>query len=199
MSLIFRYPCPRCGRPTELTDSSVCRHQVNEGVCGYEFPTELLEFNGRVREKIGKHTKKPSGAFTGKISYNPSTGFYLENLLEARAAGDIYLDRANGYFCTYVTPSGDAAIATCCSGNANNQFNVSGFKMPLNSRIQNIHGHYDNLHEDMLYVATPFDTVVEYPSPQHPDEFRVLQSGNVVAAWNTAACSGFVGDHIVIK
>ena len=123
----------------------------------------------------------------------------MENLNRARAVGDVYLDLKNGYFCTYITPSGNAAIATLCSGNATNEFAVSGYKMPLNSKIQNLHGHYDNLDSEMLFVATSVNVVVEYPSARHPDEFQILQSGTVIASWNIAALSGFVGEHVFIR
>ncbi|MDB6019691.1 MAG: hypothetical protein JWR19_4180 [Pedosphaera sp.] len=200
MSIVYRYPCPRCSRVTNLSDGAVCLTPTKDGgVCGYEFPVELLEFNGYVREKIEKHSQQPTGVFRGEISFNTSTGFYLQNLSGARAAGDIYLDVKNGYFCTYITPSGNSAIATLWSGSATNQFAVSGYKLPLNSKLQNIHGHYENLGPSMLFVAAPIDVVVEYPTLANPDEFRVLQSGNVIAAWNTAALSGFAGSHIVIK
>jgi hypothetical protein len=141
----------------------------------------------------------PTGAFDGRISYNLSTGFYLENLNSARTSGDIYLDVNNGYFCTYITPSGNSAIATLCSGDATNQFAVSGYKMPLNSKLQNLHGHYENLESGMLFVATPADAVVEYPSSDHPNEFRMLQSGRVVAAWNLVMLTGFAGSHVFIN
>jgi len=200
MSIVYRYPCPRCNRVTELSDGAVCLTPLKGGViCGYEFPSELIEFNGHVRDKVEKHTQQPTGVFSGQISFNPSTGFYLQNLSGARAEGDIYLDVDNGYFCTYITPNGNSAIATMCSGDATNQFAVSGYKMPLNSKIQNLHGHYDNLGPSMLFVAAPVGVVVEYPSAAHPNEFLVLQSGNVIAAWNTAVLSGFAGSHIAIK
>ena len=200
MSISYHYPCPKCSRTTDLSAGGVCLNLTKDGgYCGYAFPQALLEFSGHVLKTIEKHTQAPTGAFSGQISFNPSTGFYLENLSHARASGDIYLDVKNGYFCTYITPSGNAAIATLCSGNVTNQFAVSGYKVPLNSRVQNIHGHYDNCDSDMLFVATPIDAVVEYPSPLHPKEFQVLQSGNVVASWNTLALSGFVGTHVAIK
>jgi hypothetical protein len=200
VSLLYHYPCPKCSRPTELSLTGVCLNRGKDGsVCGYELPKDLRDFNNGVRDKIEKHTQEPVGTFPGQISYNPFTGFYVQNLNEARAVGNIYLDLKNGYFCTYITPSGDSAIATLCSGNASNQFIVSGYKMPLNSKIQNLHGHYDNLDSGMLFVATPVNTVVEYPSAKHPNEFQVLQNGEVIAAWNIAALSGFVGSHITIK
>lgn len=200
MSIVYRYPCPRCNRVTELSDGAVCLTPIKGGgICGYEFPAELIEFNGYVRDKIEKHTQQPTGIFSREISFNPSTGFYLKNLEDARAAGDIYLDVSNGYFCTYITPSGNSAIATLCSGSATNQFAVSGYKLPLNSKIQNLHGHYENLGPSMLFVAAPVDVIVEYSTPAHPNEFRILQSGNLIASWNTAALSGFAGGHIAVK
>src|SRR5438034_5996808 len=164
ISLVYRYPCRKCSRMTELTAAGKCLHRTKEGgVCGYEMPQELRDFNGDVKKKIEKQTREPAGAFPGQISFKPSSGFHMENLNRARAVGDVYLDLKNGYFCTYITPSGNAAIATLCSGNATNEFAVSGYKMPLNSKIQNLHGHYDNLDSEMLFVATSVNVVVEYP------------------------------------
>ncbi|HZM03091.1 MAG TPA: hypothetical protein VFC44_08700 [Candidatus Saccharimonadales bacterium] len=200
MGIVYRYPCPKCSRISDFSEGAACLNPTkNGGFCGYAFPHSLLEFNGHLLKKVAKHTQEPSGVFSGQISFNPSTGFYLENLSGARTAGDIYLDPKNGYFCTYITPSGNASIATLCSGNATNQFGVSGYKMPLNSRIQNIHGHYANVESGMRFVAHPIVVVVEYPCFQHPNEFRVLQSGNVIAAWNTGTLSGFVGHHVAVN
>jgi hypothetical protein len=199
MSITYSYPCPKCSRMTQLSAGGICENPVKGGrVCGYELPRELCDFNSMVKKKIEKHTTEPTGNVS-KVSFNPSTGFYLENLETARAAGDIYLDPKNGYFCTYITPSSCTAIATLYSGSSANQFAVSGYKMPLNSKLHQLHGHYDNLEAEMIYVAAPVDVTVEYPSSAHPDEFRIIQSGNLIAAWNTQALSGFAGSHIVIK
>jgi len=203
MSIVFNYLCPKCGKLTLLMGAGACQNKFNSGaVCGYQLPRELSDFNSHVRGKIEKHTIPPTGTLpnqSSKVSYNPSTGFYLENLDAARSGGDLYLDPANGYFCTYITPSGCTTIATLCSGNAANQFTISGYKLPLNSKLQNLHGHYDNLDAEMVYVAAPENVVIEEPSAAHPHEFRVLRNGNPIAAWNTQAQSGFVGSHIVIK
>jgi hypothetical protein len=161
MSITYSYPCPKCARMTLLTGSGICENSTKDGgICGYELPRELCDFNSKVQAKIEKHTTKPTGTVPGMVSYNPSTGFYLENLEKTRVAGDIYLDPKNGYFCTYITPSGCTTIATLCSGSATTQFAVSGYKMPLNSKLQQLHGHYDNLDSEMIYVAAPVDVTV---------------------------------------
>ena len=200
MSIIFSYGCPRCGRPTEISIASTCLNTLNDGrICGYTLPEVFGDFNSKVRAKIEKHTEEPTGLVSGQISYNPSTGFYLQNLKDARASGNVYLDIANGYFFTYVTPSGTEAIATISSPGASNSIDVSGFKMPLNSRLHNLHGHYDNLNSGNLFVAVPNDVVVEAPDGTHPDEYRIVQSGTTIAAWNTTVQSGFIGSHVVIQ
>lgn len=185
---------------TEITASGICENPVkSSGVCGFELPWDLCDFNSMVKKKIEKHTTEPTATFSGEVSFNTSTGFYLGNFEKAREAGSIYIDQRNGYFCTYITPSGCTAIATLYSGSSANQFAVSGYKLPLNSKLHKLHGHYDNLDAEMIYVAAPVDVTVEYPSLAHPNEFRVIQSGSLVAAWNTQVLSGFAGSHLVIK
>jgi len=182
---------------TILANNTSCQNPVGGRVCGYELPEVLQDFNGKVRGKIEKHTNEPTGTFSGEISFNPSTGFYLKNLNAARSSGEIYLDTSNGYFFTYIAPEGRTAIAKLCVGSSTNQFEVSGFKMPLNSKLQNFHGHYSNLDQATIYVAAPEGAEIASPCANHPEEFRVIQGGEVIAAWNVKALSGFAGDHVI--
>jgi hypothetical protein len=201
MSIVFHYTCPNCGNPTDLSLNLTCAHVSSKGkkVCGYRLPQTLAAFNSMMCGKVEKHTQEPPGTFNGLISFNPSTGFYLQNREQAMTSGNVYLDRREGFFCTYITPSGDNAIATVCSGNNANRFQVSGYKLPLNSRVHELHGRYADMDSNMLFVATPEGTVIEAPNPGHPDEYHVLQSGNLVAGWNIVAQSGFCGGHVVIR
>src|SRR5258708_7941238 len=189
MSIILHYPCPQCGCPFNFALGAVCSAPFKGGLtCGYSIPQILTDFNSTLTRKVEKHTQEPTGAFNGSISFHPSTGFYLQNR-EAAFSGAVYMDKKENYFCTYITPSGDNAIATVCVGNAANRLNVSGYKMPLNSRVKNLHGHYAN-HEGMLFVATPDGVVIEPPDNVHPNIFQVFQSGRLIAGWDSAAGTG---------
>jgi hypothetical protein len=135
---------------------------------------------------------------SGEVSFNPNTGFYVDALKEARTAGTVYLDQSNGYFFTYINPSGANAIAVLHTEPSGAAIDVSGFKMPLNSRLQNLHGHYANLNTGDLFVALPDNVSIEEPSPSHPNQYHVVQSGNVVAVWDRVAETGFAGKHIIL-
>jgi hypothetical protein len=201
MSIVLHYSCPQCGQPADLNFAMTCQyvHKKTGQVCGYAIPRSLAKFNSSMLSKVEKHTQAPTGSFPGLISHNPDTGFYLQNRQASLAQGDVYLDAAEGFFCTYITPSGNAAIATVCSGNSACSFTVSGYKMPLNTKVQNLHGRYTNIEPRMLFVASPDGTEVHAPNSSHPDEYRVFKSGQLLASWNTTAQSGFLGHHVVIK
>lgn len=52
-------------------------------------------------------------------------------------------------------------VDTLCLGSADNQFAVSAYKLPLNSKLPRLHGHYDNLDSEMIYMAVAVDVKVE--------------------------------------
>ncbi|MFH1067479.1 MAG: hypothetical protein V1746_06225 [bacterium] len=178
--------CPRCRRKTRISVHQSCQNTLNNGsLCGFSFSDR----NRTIREAEYKHALIEPPAYVADkqgISFNPNVKLYRKYREQTLASGNLFWDSRNEYPFAYYTPSGSMAIAVHCSDYF--RIPVSGFKMPLNSKPQNMHGHYANLSNDRdTFVATFCGTVFGYPGILHPTQHYITQSGKLIAAWDRAA------------
>jgi hypothetical protein len=176
--LIIRGKCPRCSKPTELTHTRSCQNRYgNEKICGYKLPESLDDCWAA---KVKKRVTMPTGVFSGERSYNPSPQFYVDNLRSTLHSGAIYFDSDKEYFSAFFTPSGEQGIAKIFSGSPMNNIPASGYSVPLNSKLQKLHGRYQNFESGMVPICEPGFVTIELFPPQ----FNVYKRGELIASWN---------------
>lgn len=188
VATIFRMLCPQCGKISDFSFEMACQHRSKSGrVCGWRMPLALPEMNREMRKSIRKHTIQPTGQFTGLISFNPSTGYYLDSRQTVVMSGDVHFDTQYNTFCLYLAPSGAQGIATACSGRADISYPVSGIKMFTNSSAQEHHHHYANQDEKMQFICSSGDVVIEPQNVSHPGECWIWKEGEKIASWNPSS------------
>ena len=197
--LVFRGLCPGCGKDSRLSYGTACSNWLprQNRTCGYRLPREMSDLYSKMSEKVEKHTTRPTEEFRGVRSCSPDGELYLDCRVRASISGAIYLntDEGNGYFASFVTPSGAIQIADVFEGSPHNSTPASGFLMPINSNLHELHGRYCNFCPNWVYVCPAQGTVIEYKNEDHPNTFQIFRSGeqSPFAEWNPSQKTGFVG------
>jgi hypothetical protein len=99
-------------------------------------------------------------------------------------SGSLNLDPVKNYLFLWHTPSGSNAIAHVMYGDAGTTCSASGVVSPLNSRIQNIHSHFDNWDNNWMPIAAGHNLIIEEPRPEHPDKYTVSAGSQLIAWFN---------------
>jgi hypothetical protein len=186
-SIVFRLPCPSCGKMSDFSFGAACQHRSKKTrrLCGWRMPTRIEEMNSDMVAWICKHTNQPTGQFNDLISYTHSTGAYLADRHSALTSGDVYFDGRYNDFCLYLTPSGTQGIATACSGCPDILIPVSGVKVVVNSSAQNLHHHYANYDKKMIFISKADEVVIEPRNREHPSLSFVFKAGKEIACYDS--------------
>lgn len=183
---IFEYRCPRCNRTTLLDPSGACTNKLNDGsTCGFQFPLQAGKANSMVSKKMQKHTNPPTGVVDSEYSWVDDGGKYPVYQLDVAKSGSVHLDTERNYLFLWKAPNGSTPIAKLLYAQNCQVKGVSGVVMPLNSKLQNTHIHFNNYEEHFVQIAPESDEIViQEPSPAHPNEYWVLSGAKPIFSWN---------------
>lgn len=183
---IFEYRCPKCGRTTHLDPLGSCTNTINDGTtCGYRFPLQSGDANSKVTKKLEKHTNPPSGVSDSDCSWVEDSAQYPIYQLDVAKYGSVHLDSERNYLFLWKAPEGPTPIAKLLYAKDCEVRGVSGVVMPLNSKLQNTHIHFNNYEEHFVQIAPESDAIViQEPSPAHPNEYWVLSGAKPIFSWN---------------
>ncbi len=198
---LFEYRCPNCGQTSLLDPVGSCTNTFNNGtVCGYQFPLQSGCANSKVTKKMEKHTTLQTGVVDSDYSWVDDTGQYPVYQLDVAKYGSVHLDTERNYLFLWRAPKGPTSIAKLIYAQDCHVLDVSGVVMPLNSKLQNTHIHFNNYENHFVEIAPESeDIVIQEPSPTHPDEYWVLSGAKPIFSWNHVTQHSGVppvsGDH----
>jgi hypothetical protein len=182
---LFSYRCPKCGKFSLIDPQGACQNKLGDGnICGYQLAFKYELGNHTYRSKVEKHTTTPPTLTAGTWSWVDSKEKYSLYHEMTLVSGSVNLDINNNYLFLWHTPSGSNSIAHVMYGDAGTLFSASGVVSPLNSKIQNIHSHFDNWDDNWTPIAAGQNLVIEEPRPEHPNIYTVSADKNLIAWFN---------------
>jgi hypothetical protein len=188
MSFLYQLQCPRCNRPTTLSLTGTCINRLkNRESCGYSFTWIDPETrNSTQREKEVKHSSPPSVyPVNDTVSWCDGPVTYQKYQTGIALTGSIHFDSKWNYLFLWDTPNGSAPVGTMLYASGCEFYDVSGVKMPLNSKPNNLHIHFDNYQSHLIKVCDySSDLTIQFPSFGNSSEFNILSSGNSIFTFN---------------
>jgi hypothetical protein len=182
---LFSYKCPKCGQFSLTDPNGSCQNKFKDGnTCGYQLAFKFELGNRPFRSKVEKHTTPPAAITAGTWSWVDSKEKYSLFHEMTLKRGSLNLDQANNHLFLWHTPSGSTAIAHVIYGEAGTTGSVSGVVSPLNSKLQNIHSHFDNWNDNWTQIAVGHNLIIEEPHPEHPDTYTVSSDKELIAWFN---------------
>jgi len=134
-----------------------------------------------VSKKVNKHTNLPAGVMDSDYSWVEDSGKYLVYQLDVAKLGSVHLDTERNYLFLWRAPEGPTSIAKLLYAQDCQVQGVSGVVMPLNSKLQNMHIHFNNYEDHFVQIAPESDEIViQEPSPAHPNEYWVLSAAKPI-------------------
>lgn len=183
---LFEYRCPNCGQISLLDPVGSCTNTFNDRtVCGYRFPLQSGNANSKVTKKMEKHTTPQTGVLNSDYSWVDDTGKYPVYQLDVAKSGSVHLDTERNYLFLWKAPEGATSIGKLIYAQDCHFKAVSGVVMPLNSKLQNTHIHFNNYENHFVEIAPESnEIVIQEPSLSHPDEYWVLSGAKPIFSWN---------------
>ncbi len=182
---LFSYRCPKCGRFSLIDPQGACQNKLGNGdTCGYHLAFKYDVGNRVYRSKVEKHTSPPPPVAAGTWSWVDSKERYSLFHEMTLVSGSVNLDPDNNYLFLWHTPSGSGSIAHVMYADAGTITSCSGVVSPLNSKVQNIHSHFDNWNDAWTPIAAGQSLVIEEPRLEHPDTYTVTSDNETIAWFN---------------
>ena len=188
MSLLYQLQCPKCCKPTTLSLTGTCINRLKNGAfCGYCFTwLDPNSRNSTQQNKEIKHTSPPS-IFPVKdtVSWCDSPVTYQTYQTGVALSGSIHLDPSWNYLFLWDMPKSSDPVGTMLYSHDCTFYDVSGVKMPLNSKPNDLHIHFDNYQSNFLKVCDygP-DLTIQFPSYNNSSEFHILSAGQSIFTFN---------------
>jgi hypothetical protein len=173
--------------------SGACINRLKRGsFCGYSFTWfDLKTRNSNQQNKEVKHSSPPS-IFPVKdtVSWCDSPLAYQKFQTAVALSGSIHLNPTLNYLFLWDTPKGADPVGTILYPHDCAFYDVSGVKMPLNSKPNDLHIHFDNYQSNFLKVCDygPHLTI-QFPSYCNSSEFHILSAGKSIFTFNPLTSS----------
>jgi len=183
---LFEYRCPSCNQSTTLDPSGACTNLLKGGDhCGYTFPLRFGVANSKVRGKKDKHTQeRPAGKDDKDWSWVNDDQEYALYQECCALSGDVVFDSEGGYLCLCDSPHDGQDFAKVLYANECSVSGVGVTVLPLNSKLQNMHVHFDDWKEHFHKIADHSDEIVVREPQDGSTDYTVLSAGDVIFSWD---------------